>query len=145
MGKMLVYSGPSSPDREDEYNDWYDNGTDDTDGYFSFSTTSSGNITDAPDFNRPLYYLSYQCEIGGGSRNQTALFALQKRCSVSELIPRGADDESRPHNLLVTKQLLCLLSYISISKSGQALFIRTAGSESCIKRYCPDNSHNPHC
>ena len=43
--------------------------------------------TAAPGFNRPLYCLSYQCLIGGGSRSQTALFALQKRCSLNELIP----------------------------------------------------------
>ena len=24
MGKMLVYTRPSSPEREDEYNEWYD-------------------------------------------------------------------------------------------------------------------------
>ena len=48
-----VYAGDTGTDSGSSftYNDWYDNGTDDTDGYFTFSTTSSGNITDAPDFN----------------------------------------------------------------------------------------------
>ncbi len=47
-----VYAADSGTDSDSDftYNDWYDNGTDDTDGYFSFSTTASGNITDAPDF-----------------------------------------------------------------------------------------------
>jgi len=32
------------------YNDWYSNTSSDTAGYFSFSTSANGNITDAPDF-----------------------------------------------------------------------------------------------
>ena len=40
----------------------------------------------------------------------------------------GADDESRPHNLLLTKQLLCQLSYISVVCGAGVLAGRTAGS-----------------
>ena len=48
-----VYAADSATDSDSDftYNDWYDNGTSDTDGYFSFSTTSNGNITDSPDFS----------------------------------------------------------------------------------------------
>ena len=45
----------------------------------------------------------------------------------------GADDEYRPHNLLITKQVLCRLSYISVVGPGQAPgFGRTAGSVSTV-------------
>ena len=51
----------------------------------------------------------------------------------------GADGESRPHNLLFTRQLLCHLSYISKYHWGRRT--RTAGSECCSlspERLCPN-------
>lgn len=46
----------------------------------------------------------------------------------------GADGESRPHNLPLTRRLLCPLSYISLSGTpGQAL-ARTAGSVELLSR-----------
>ena len=51
----------------------------------------------------------------------------------------GADGESRPHNLLFTRQLLCHLSYISKFHWGRRK--RAAGSECrslSLERLCPN-------
>ena len=53
---------------------------------------------------------------------------LQPTALLAELPVLGADGESRPHNLLFTRQLLCRLSYTSIKGRDRRLLWRTAGS-----------------
>ena len=92
----------------------------------------------APGFNRPLYLTELPiriCSLAGASSYRQCLveragvepaesfrrLGYGQRISPVNVSPKfGADDESRPHNLLITKQVLCRLSYISVGKTGQA-------------------------
>ena len=59
-----------------------------------------------------------KCLIGAGDGNRTHVTSLEGWGSTIELHPQcpenGADNRNRTYNLLITSQLLCQLSYVSI-------------------------------
>lgn len=81
---------------------------------------------------RPLFRTSASADgqkSGGGAgvdslRSPCGRLGYSQRISPVNAPPEtGADGEYRPHNRLLTTQLLCKLSYISEVKAGQAPYM----------------------